>query len=454
MNYQQARQVSWRNSWSFIAATAGATIGLGNLWKFSYLAGENGGGAFLLIYVASLLLVAMPVMLAELVIGSRGQADPITAVQDVSVEAVQHNRWQLIGWLGCVAGLLVLSYYSVIAGWSFAYVGKLFSGEFDAGSVQLAAERFQQLLADPIGLIKLQTGFLLVVAVIVACGVRRGIAAAARLLLPLLLITLAVLAIFAWQVGDFDAASDFLFRVDFSVVDHRVVLTALGHAFFTLSLGLGVMISFGAYQPGRRPLTGMVSVVVLVDTLVSLLAGLAIFPLVFALNVAPSMGPGLMFVAMPYGFGNMTSGSYYGGLFFLMVAMAAITSGSALLEPLTARLVKRYGWWRPFAAFAVAAAAWLLGLITLFSFNIWESVRIGGLSIFNSLDFLTANILLPLGGLLTALLVGWGMRTEVLRDELYNDRPVFFSLWYGVLRYIAAPGVMLVFGWSLYQVFL
>ena len=451
MNYLQARQQGLRRSWSFVASTAGATVGLGNLWKFSYLAGENGGGVFLLVYLVCLLLVAAPVMIAELVLGSRGRADPITAVQDVSVEAGQGNWWQVIGWLGCIAGILVLSYYSVIAGWSFAYVGKLFAGEFDAASVQHAAAGFQQFLADPLTMVKWQVIFLLVVAAIVAGGVRKGIAAAARLLLPLLLLSLVGLVFYAARVGDFGAARNFLLSMDFSAVNQGMVLAALGQAFFTLSIGVGVMITFGAYLPGKRPVTTMVGTVVLVDTLVSVLAGLAIFPLVFALDLAPSMGPGLMFVAMPYGFGNMTNGSSSGALFFVMVSMAAITSATALLEPMTARLIHRYRWWRPLAALGTAVFVWLLGLISILSFNLWRSVRIGGMSLFNSLDFLTANILLPLGGLFTAILVGWRMRPEVLKDELYVDRHQIFSLWYQVLRYIAAPGVMLIFGWSIYQ---
>lgn len=449
--HYELRRQGWRRSWSFIAATTGATIGLGNFWKFSYLAGENGGAAFVLAYLACIVLVAMPVMIAEVVLGSRGRANPITTMQDVSLEAGRSGGWQVIGWLGCIAGLLVLSYYSVIAGWCFAYVGKLFNGEFVAGSTQLAGDGFNALLASPVEQMQWQAVFLLLVVAIIAAGIRRGISSVARLLLPLIFILLIALVIYSSRVGDMEAAWTFLFKPDFTALNKEALLDALGHAFFSLSIGVGAMIAYGAYVPDQRSIVGMVGTVVVMDTLVSLLAGLAIFPLVFSLNMAPAMGPGLMFVAMPHGFGNMLYGNYFGALFFLMVSFAAIISGVALLEPATSWLAQRFGWWRPAAAVVMALVVWLLGLATIFSFNIWQDVAIAGMSVFSFLDFMAANVLLPIGGLLTAVFVGWRMRREVLRDELYVESEKIFSLWYWLLRYIAAPGVLLIFVWSFYQ---
>ena len=441
----QTKSRGWRRSWSFVAATTGATIGLGNLWKFSYLAGENGGAAFIIVYLVCILLVAMPVMIAEIVLGSRGRSNPITTMQDVSLEAGVSAWWQGIGWFGCFAGLLVLSYYSVIAGWSFAYISKLFAGDFDATSAQLAGDQFNAFLAEPQSMLEWQGLFLLIIFLTIAVGIRRGIGLLARLLMPLLFVTLIALAVYSSQVGDFQAAVNFMFTPDFSSLTRQGVLVALGHAFFTLSIGVGAMIAYGAYVPDKRSITSMVSVVVVADTLVSLLAGLAIFPLVFSLNIAPAMGPGLMFVAVPYGFGNMIYGNYYGALFFLMVSLAAITSGVALMEPATSWLSERLRWWRPVAALMVVAIVWLLGLASVFSFNEWKGISIAGMSIFSAVDFFTANLLLPAGGFLTAIFVGWKMRREVLRDELYVEGRVLFSLWYWVLRYIAAPGVLVVF---------
>lgn len=442
---EESKSRGWRRSWSFIAATTGATIGLGNLWKFSYLAGENGGGAFIVVYLLCLLVVAMPVMVAEIVLGSRGRSNPITTMQDVSREAGRSRWWQSIGWLGALAGILVLSYYSVVAGWSFAYIAKLFNGEFDAGSAQLAGDRFNELLADPELMVRWQAGFLAIVFVTVAVGVQRGIGMLSRLLLPVLIIALIALALYSSQVGDYEAASEFIFNIDFSTLSQKAILDALGHAFFTLSIGVGAMIAYGAYAPDKRSITTMVTTVVALDTVVSLLAGLAIFPLVFSLNIAPAMGPGLMFVAIPYGFGNMVYGDYYGALFFLMVSLAAITSGVALLEPATSWLAERLRWWRAAAAAVIISTVWLLGLVTVFSFNIWQDLRIADMPIFVFLDFITADILLPVGGVLTAFFVGWKMRREVLRDELYVESRQVFSLWYWLLRYIAAPGVLVIF---------
>ena len=439
-NLYYAKRRGWRRSWSFIAAATGAAIGLGNLWKFSYLAGENGGAAFVLAYIVCVVLVALPVMIAEVVLGARGRSNPVTAMQMLSLEAGVSRWWQCVGWMGCV-----------IAGWGFAYIGKMFDGQFTAGSVQLAGDGFTEMLASPLELIKWQSVFLAIVALVVAAGVRRGVAGVARLLIPLLFVMLIALAIYSSRVGNFDAAVDFMFAADFSVLDAEAWLVALGHAFFTLSIGVGAMLVYGAYSPDKRPITTMVGTVVAMDTLVSLLAGLAIFPLVFSFNMAPAMGPGLMFVAMPYGFGNMEYGNYYGALFFLMVSLAAIGSGIALLEPATAWLVERFRWWRPAAAVAMALFVWVLGLATVFSFNLWAEFSLAGMSLFTLLDFVTANIMLPLGGLSVAVFVGWRMRREVLRDELYVESPHLFSLWYWLLRYIAAPGVLLIFAVSLYQ---
>lgn len=447
----EVRRQGWRRSWSFVAATTGAAIGLGNLWKFSYLAGENGGSAFIFAYLACVLLVAMPVMIAEVLLGSRGRANPVSTMQDLSLEACVSPWWQSIGWLGCLAGILVLSYYSVIAGWSLAYVGKLFQGEFVAGSAQLAGDSFNQLLASPLEMMYWQGVFLLIILALLIAGARIGVAAVSKLLLPLLLLMLLALVVYSSRVGDFDQALSFLLTPDFAALTPGGLLDALGHAFFSLSIGVGAMLAYGAYAPGHRSITGLVSWVVILDTLVSLLAGLVIFPLVFSLHIAPAMGPGLMFVAIPYGFGNMLYGNYFGALFFLMVSFTAITSGVALLEPATSWLTARLGGWRPVAAVIMVAVVWLLGLATIFSFNEWQDVSLLGMSVFGLLDFVTANILLPLGGVLIAVFVGWRMRKEVLRDELYKEHGKIFWLWYWALRYIAAPGVLLVFLSTLYQ---
>lgn len=448
---RQSIQGGWNSRWTFIVATTGATVGLGNLWKFSYMAGENGGGAFVIAYLLCVLLIGLPVMIAEVLIGSRGRANPVSTTQDLSREAGRSSAWQLIGWLGCLSGFLILSYYSVIAGWGLAYVDKMLGGEFQAGSAALAGEQFNNLLADPVAMMKWQGAYVAVLVAIAALGVSRGLAWTSRLLIPLLLASLVLLAFYSLRVGDAEAALTFLFTFDAGALTTRAVLDAMGHAFFTLSIGVGALMAFGAYTPDRRSIIGMLSLVALLDTVVALLAGLVIFPLVFSLNIEPSMGPGLMFVALPYAFGNMDYGDYFGALFFIMVSLTAVSSGVALLEPATAWLVERFRWRRPLAVIFLGVVLWLLGLVTVFSFNWWAGVRLFGMTPFTLLDFVSANILLPAGGLLIAVFVAWKMRRETVRDELYVENEPLFTLWRWLLRYIAGPSVLVIFATLLYQ---
>jgi NSS family neurotransmitter:Na+ symporter len=266
-----------------------------------------------------------------------------------------------------------------------------------------------------------------------------------------LLASLVLLAVYSIRVGDAEAAVDFLFTFDADSFSPRAVLDAMGHAFFTLSIGVGALMAFGAYVPDRRSIIGMLSMVALLDTVVALLAGMIIFPLVFSLNLEPSMGPGLMFVALPYAFGNMDYGDYFGALFFIMVSLTAVSSGVALLEPATAWLVERFRWRRPVAVAFLGVVLWLLGLVTVFSFNWWAGVTLFGMSPFSLIDFVSANILLPVGGLLIGLFVAWRMRRETIRDELYVENEWLFVLWRWLLRYIAVPSVLVIFATLLYQ---
>ena len=441
----------WQQRWTFIAASTGAAVGLGNLWKFSYLAGENGGAAFVLVYLASVFLLALPILLAEVIIGSRGRANPVSSLHHVALEAGSSRFWQIIAWLGVAASLLILSYYSVIAGWIFAYVEAMFDDVFIGLNVRLVGDHFNHLLEDPRRLIIWHSSFVALIVLIAAFGVKRGVARAARILIPVLIIALILLAVYASKIGDIDTALEFLFKPDWSALTPAMILAAMGQAFFTLSIGMGAMMAFGAHRPDRHSVVGMLAMVALLDTAVALLAGLAIFPLVFSLNIEPAMGPGLMFVALPYAFGQMVYGDFFGLLFFLMVACVSLTSGVALLEPVTAWLVERFNWWRPLAATAVGVLVWLLGLLTVFSLNLWADINLWGMGVFEWLDFISANILLPLGAWLIALFVGWWMRAEVISDEMFDDHPWIFSLWRLLLRYIAAPAVLVIFIVPLYQ---
>ncbi|MCR8921268.1 sodium-dependent transporter [Dasania sp. GY-MA-18] len=448
---RESSQGVWGSRWTFVAATAGAAVGMGNLWKFSALAGANGGAAFVVVYLFFMVLVSLPVLIAEVVIGSRGRANPITASQNLAREAAVSSWWQLMGWLGCLAGLCILSYYSVMAGLGIAHIDSIFTGQFKGLTAAKVGEAFNQLLADPWQLALWHSIFLALVVLVVSTGVERGMARMARIILPVFVLLLVIVVLYSNRMGDMAAAQQFLFSFQWQAITPEIVLAALGQAFFTLSIGLGAMMAFGAYMPDGRSVAGLLSAVVLIDTAVALLAGLAIFPLVFSLNIAPSTGPGLMFVALPYAFGHIEHGELFGGAFFTVVALVGLSSGVALMEPAVAWLVERCKFKRLFAALTVGLLAWGLGIVALLSLNEWSDVRWLDRSIFNWLDYISANILLPLGGLLIAIFVGWRMRLEVVRDEFYKHSGVVFVLWYWLLRYIAAPAVLLILLLPLYR---
>lgn len=436
----------WRNRTTFVLALTGSAVGLGNIWRFSYLAGENGGGPFVLVYLMSLLFVATPVLIAEVVIGSHGRGSPIVSVDWAQSRANGHKAWRSIGWIASLTALLILSYYCVVAGWALAYVGKMQTSVFADASAASVGAQFQQFLSNPQELIYWQSLFLGATMTILALGVRFGLAALFWVAVPALLLLLGILINFSLEKGDVEAAQQFLFSFNTWGFSAKSVLVALGHAFYTLSIGVGAAMAFGAYAPEKIPIGRTVIAVALIDTVIAMAAGLAIFPIIFANNLEPNMGPGLMFVSLPYAFGNMAQGEWFGSLFFILVVVVALGSAVSLAEPMVAYLVQVWRLRRIVAVACVGSFVWVLGLGTIFSFNIWsERFLLGGMNVFQILDFVTADVLLPLGGLLIALFVGWVMRREVLRVELYREDKHFFYLWRWLLMYIAPPAIITVF---------
>lgn len=444
----------WGSTWTFVAAATSSTVGLGNLWKFAYLAGANGGAGFILVYLCSMVLAAAPVMLAELLIGSRGRGDPIYSMRLVTLESAAGRGWRLIGWMGCLAGLLVLSYLSVVGGWVLAYLKALAGGQIQGLAAREIGAQFTGLLNDWETQLGLHGAFMLLTWGVVALGVTRGLGLVSRWLLPLLLVLLAVVAAYSIRVGDAAAAAEFMFA--FRPVDLRAdgALTALGQAFFSLGVGMGAMVMYGAYAPDRRSFSRMAGVVVLINIVTALLAGFAIFPLVFSQHLQPSYGPGLMFVTLPYAFGQMPQGVLMGGAFFALVALAAVGTSVSLLEPATAWLVHRLRWRRTIAALVLAFFSWTIGLVSIFSFARWSDWRPGGKSLFAWIDWVTADFMLPLGAVLIAIFVGWRMRGEGLKDELFVEHPGFFVIWRFSLRYIAAPATIAILVIGCYQLWM
>jgi NSS family neurotransmitter:Na+ symporter len=439
----------WRARTTFVLAMAAAAVGLGNLWRFSYLLGSEGGAAFMLTYLGFLLLVAVPAMITEVVIGSHGRGSPLVALRWTSDRSLLSRGWIGLGLLACLAGVLVLSYLAVIAGWLLAYAWYMYSGVFSAASaVQVGAE-MEAFLHDAARPVFWQTSFLLVTGVVVALGVRRGIGILVWLVVPVLLFLLVFVARFSFEYGDVAAAGEFLFSVKLVDFTHESVMLALGHAFFTLGVGVGAGISYGAYAPRRIPIGRSVLAVGVFDTLVALLAGLAIYPLIFANNIEPAGGPALLFVSLPYAFGNMPLGDVIGALFFVAVAIAALGSAVALLEPAVGAVIQGLGIRRPYAAVVVVGVAWFLGMVLIRDLAAGQGLTGNGSgNLLELLDHVTAAVLLPLVSLLTALYAGWRLRPEILQALFGREAYTSFVAWRLLVRYVVpvATGVILVVG--------
>ncbi|WP_432471808.1 sodium-dependent transporter [Amphritea sp. HPY] len=436
---------SWANRWIFILAATGSAVGLGNIWKFPYIAGENGGGAFVLVYLAFILAVGVPIMMAEVLVGRRGRQSPINSMREVAIESEHSPKWALVGWVGALAGFLIFSFYSVVAGWVLAYVAGMANGDFlDIGSEQ-AGKAFNDLLADPQALVIWHTVFVILVMTVVMGGVNKGLERATRIMMPALFVLLTVLLGYSMTTGSFGAGVDFLFHFDPSELSWDAVLVALGHSFFTLSLGMGAIMAYGSYMPKDASIGGTVLTIAALDTLVALIAGLAIFPIVFANSLDPGAGPGLMFITLPVAFGQMPGGQIFGFLFFVLVALAAWSSAISLMEPAVAWMVERFGLGRGPVCTLLGIVVWMLGLAALSSFNVGSDVALFGMNIFDFLDFITANVMLPLGGLFVAFFTGWVLKQKITEDELDIKEARIYMAWSFSIRYIAPIAVAAIF---------
>ena len=454
VNSKRGMHGAWSSRWTFILAATGSAVGLGNIWKFPYIAGENGGGAFVLIYLLCILMIGIPIMVAEVMLGRCGRHSPINTMRYLTEKAGLHGAWNAIGWLGVIAGLMILSYYAVIAGWALHYIGHMASGTFQGVTAEQAGSIFNALLADRDTLIFWQTTFLLLTVTVVIGGVTKGLGVAVRVLMPLLFFLLVLLLVFAYQQGDFARGFSFLFSFNYEALTWEGVLEALGHAFFTLSLGMGAIMAYGAYMPEHARIGRTVVAVGFLDTLIALVAGLAIFPIVFANpTIEPGSGPGLMFVSLPVAFGNMPGGLLFGSLFFVLVTLAAWSSAISLIEPAVAYLVESRNFHRITANLLLGLLAWVVGLGSVLSFNIWSDNRIAGFNFFEFMDFLTSSVMLPLTGLFIAIFVGWIMRPQAVRDELSDESDKVFWLWRIIVRYISPLAVLVVFVMGIYKTF-
>jgi len=442
---------SWSSRLAFLMASIGAAVGLGNIWKFPYTLGSAGGSAFVAVYLIAVFIVAMPIMMGEMVIGRRGRMSAPSTMRKLAAESGASPAWQGLGWMGLLATFLVFSFFSVVAGWSMAYVVKTASGQLEGLSPDQAGALFDAFLHQPGQTALWHFAFVSITVLIVARGINSGIEKAMNVLMPGLFLMLIGLVGYALSTAGAGVALRYLFVPDFTSLTPGVVLAAVGQAFFSVNVGIGIVLTYSAYLPAHVNLPRSALIICMGDTLVALLAGLAIFPIVFTNGLDPAAGPGLLFVTLSSAFGQMQGGTWFGTLFFLFVFVAALTSSIAMLELLVSRAEEGAGWPRHRVSPLLGLAVFLMGLLTVGSFSWWEDVRllpgvplIGDRSIFDFLDNLVTNFMLPVGGMLFALFAGWKISAPVAREELGMSEG-WFRLWQVLTRFVAPLAVGAVF---------
>jgi len=442
----------WSSRIIFLLSAIGAAVGLGNIWKFPYMMGANGGSAFVLVYLLVIIFIAIPILVAEIMLGRRGRQSPPNSVAIIAREEGRSRAWSVVGWLGVVSAYLIMTYYSVIAGWVMSYIIRTGAGNFSGQDADAVAAEYSSLLADPWQLTFWHAIFMVLTLVILVRGLRAGIETAMKMMMPALFAILLAMVGYAAVEGDLMAGLHFMFDFDFSAITGKVVLMAIGHAFFSIGVAMGLMMGFGAYLGKDVSIGRSALIIASVDTLVALLAGIAIFPLVFANGLDPAQGPGLIFVTLPIAFGNMTGGLVFGTLFFILLFFAALTSSIGSLEPPVAWVEERFGVKRATAAALVCGSAFLLGMGSVLSFNLlsgWHPLgfaeRFAEYGIFDLLDYLTANIMMPLGGLLLAVFVGWKVAPAAVAEHVDMKNQMVFKAWFWLLRFVVPVSIAGIF---------
>lgn len=404
---------SFASSFGVLVAMAGSSVGLGNLWRFPYLVGTNGGAAFIIIYLAIVFLLALPIMYAEFVVGRRAQSNVYGAFNKLA----PGSKWGIIGVMAIICCILIVSFYSVVGGWTIDYLVKAVMGEFSSGS-----EGFDGLFAQTVSSNYRPLLFMLLFvgtsAVVLLAGVKDGIEKYSKVLMPLLFVMVIIIAVRSVTLPGSGAGLDFLFKPDFSKVTASTVLDALGQAFFSLSVGFGIIFTYASYVNKNENLIKMSAQTATADTLFAIIAGIAIMPAVFAFGISPSQGPGLVFVTLPYVFAQLPLGSVLAVIFFFVLFVAALTSAISLLEVAVAYVLEEFKIGRRAAVISVVAIVLFLGTFCSLSQGLLGDVKIFGNNIFDLFDKTTANILIPVGGLLIVLFAGWRMKREDFLDEI------------------------------------
>ncbi len=430
----------WGSRIGFILAAVGSAIGLGNIWKFPFITGMYGGAAFVLFYLISILFIGLPVMLIEFSIGRKTQLNPVGAFQKLA----PGQMYFLIGAVGVATGFVILSYYSIIAGWTLAYVVKAVQGGFAGfSSPEVAGKAFGEFASDPKLPLISHAVFMGLCMFVVIRGVKNGIEKWNRILMPMLLLIIFLLVVRGLTLDGADKGLAFLFKPDFTKLNGEAMLVALGHAFFTLSLGLGVMLTYGSYLSHKENLVKSALWIIVLDTGIALLAGTAIFTSVFALGFEPNAGPGLVFHVLPAIFAVMPGGHWVGVLFFMLLSIAALTSGISLLEVVVAYFTDQKGWSRRNVVLIFGTLIFLLGIPSALSFSILSDITLFGKTLFDFFDYLSFKYMLPLGGLLMVLFTIFRWGPENLLNELREGGPAL-KISAGVATFILAISALFI----------
>jgi NSS family neurotransmitter:Na+ symporter len=434
---------NWSSQFGFIAAAAGSAVGLGNIWKFPYLTGQYGGAAFVLVYLLFVVLVCIPIMNSELLVGRKSRKNALGAFK----ELVPKSSWWIVGLMGIIAGFIILSYYSVIAGWATAYIFK--SGAYMAAGAD-PADVFVSFITSPLTPLIWHAIFMAICIGIVMAGIEKGIEKYSKILMPALVIILLILIVRSVTLPGASKGLVFYLKPDFGKLSAEAILAALGQAFFSLSLGMGCMITYGSYLKKDQDIPANSYWIAGTDTAIALLAGLAIFPAVFAFGLDAGAGPGLTFITIPAVFASMGAiGHFFGILFFILLTVAAITSAISLLEVVCAYFIDEKKWNRKKAAWIMGTIIFLLGIPSSLGQGIWSGYKfIGGRDFLDSLDFIASNILLPLGGFLLCIFIGWYWGTGKAVEEGNIGAKGAITLGGGyrfLIKYVAPIAIFVVF---------
>ena len=427
-----------------IMATVGCAVGLGNIWRFPYMLGENGGAAFLAVYILCIILLGLPVMLTEFFIGRHSKRNAAGAFKLMA----PGTKWSFIGYNGVLASFLILGFYSVVSGWTLEYMFQAVTGSLSNKSPEAFTQDFALFSSGIFRPIFWTIAFIGMTHFIIVSGVKDGIENTSKIMMPLLFIILFALCIRSVTLPNAEKGLDFLFKPDFSKLTSAVVLSAMGQAFFSLSIGMGCLITYSSYFDNKTNMQNTALQVTILDTLVAVLAGVMIFPAVFSFGIAPTAGPELVFITLPNVFQQLPLGGLWSLVFFVLLALAALTSTISLHEVATAYIHEEYHISRAKAALFVSGGVLFLGIISSLSIGVWKEYTIFGLTFFDLLDYLTAKIMLPFGGMLICIYVGTRVDKKILKDELTNKGTVpfyFFNTYAFFMKYIAPIAIGLIF---------